>query len=160
MKARDLRGLFVLMILSISMTGWACASNRVNLLKNGTTKLEIIPSGRINISSVYVIQDGDKLVIKGTVKRRSSSLAGSGHIDISIISPEGEVFEKVSALYIPRIIPSKPGRRKSRGSRFEVCLPAIPPTGSKVRLAYHRVSKSEGRTFSCGENMAVSEAGI
>ena len=148
------------MILSVSMTGWACASNRVNLLKNGTTKLEIIPSRGIYISRVYVIQDGDKLVIKGTVKRRSSSRAGSGHVDISIVSPEGEVFEKVSTFYIPRIIPSKPGRRKSRGSRFEVRLPTIPPTGSKVRVAYHRISKPDSRTFSCGENMAVSEVGI
>lgn len=160
MNVKILKFFCVLIILFVSMAGLACASKRINLIKNGTRKLEIIPSRGIHISKVYVIQEGDRLLIKGTVKRRSSYNVGSGHIDISIISPEGEVLEKASTNFIPRIIPSRPGRRKSLGSRFEVRLPTIPPAGSKVHVAYHRVSKTDNWIFSCGENMAVSESGI
>ncbi len=157
MKAKELRILFVLMILSVSMTGWACASNRVNLLKDGTSKLEIIPSKGYYISKVHVNQNGDELEITGRVKRRSYSGTGGGHVDITIVNPKDEVLEKLSTFYVPRMIPTK--RMHTRESRFEVRLPTILPTGSKVRVAYHRVSKQDRRTFSCGENGGESEVG-
>lgn len=148
MKAKELRILFVLMILSVSITGWACASNCVNLLKDGTLKLETISSRGYYISKVHANQVNDELEITGKVKRRSYSGTGGGHVDITIISPDGEVLEKLSTFYVPRMIPSR--RMHTRESRFEVRLPTIPPTGSKVRVAYHRVSKQDRGTFSCG----------
>ena len=155
MKAKKLKILFVLMILSVSMTGWACASNSVNLLKDGTLKLEPISSGGYYLSKVHVNQVDEGLEITGKIKRRSYAGIGGGHVDITIVSPEGEVLEKLSTFYVPRMIPTR--RMHTRESRFEVRLQTIPPTGSKVRVAYHRVAKPESRTFSCGENRAALE---
>jgi len=148
------------LILVTSLVFFAgCASDRVNLVDRGTVSIERVPSGGIYISEVRVNQDGDELVVTGRVRRRGHSPVSLGHVDVSIISPEGKTLEQVSTYYSPRIIPSKPGHRRLHGSRFEVRLPTIPPTGSKVRVAYHGVSKPDSRTSSCDKNMAVSEAG-
>ena len=63
MKVRDLRKLFVLMIVSISVTGLGCATNRVNLIKNGTVTLERIPSKGYYVSHLEVYQNGNELVL-------------------------------------------------------------------------------------------------
>ncbi|MBW1851607.1 MAG: hypothetical protein JRJ15_09280 [Deltaproteobacteria bacterium] len=158
MKARDLRILFVLMIVSISITGLGCASNGVNLIKNGAVTLERIPSKGYYISHVEVYQNDNELVLHGNVKRRPHSNTGTGHVDIAIVSPDGEILEEIITSYRPRII-SKRRLRKCK-SYFIVSLSIVPPKGSIVRVAYHRNSKPDSRTFSCGENRAASEAGL
>ncbi|MBW1852732.1 MAG: hypothetical protein JRJ15_15185 [Deltaproteobacteria bacterium] len=158
MKATDLRILYVLIVVSVSMAVCACASKRVNLLKDGTIKLERVPSRGYYISSVYVNQNGDELVITGRVKRRSRAGSGSGHVDIAVVSADGDVLEQISTLYKPRIILTR--KMHTRESYFEARLPTIPPMGSKVRVAYHRDSKPDSKTFSCDENMAVPAVGI
>ncbi len=46
-----------------------CASDRVNLVKNGTVSLESVPCKGIYIFKAYVYQDDGNLVISGKVKR-------------------------------------------------------------------------------------------
>lgn len=159
MKTKRSQILFGFLILSVSMTGWAFASNHINLLNDGAVKLERIPSKcHYYISYVNVYQNDGELVIYGHVKRRSRIGGGSGHVDIAIVSPDGKVLERISTLHKPQIILTR--KMHTRKSTFEVRLPTIPPTGSKVRVAYHRDSRPNGRTFSCSENMAVSNARI
>jgi hypothetical protein len=149
MKAKKLKILFVIMIVSVGVTGWAYALNCVNLLNNGKLKLEVVPSKGYYISKVHVNQVDDGIEITGDVKRRSYAGKGSGHIDIAIISPEGDVLKKLSTFYSPRMIPMK--RIHMRESGFEVYLPMIPPKGSRVRVALHRPSRSVSKEFSCEE---------
>jgi len=139
MKARDIRILFVLMIVSVSITGLACASRHVNLLKDGTFKFESISSKGYYVSYVDVYQDEDMLVIHGYVKRRSRFGGGSGHVDIAIISPDDEVLEQVRIFPKPQNILS--GKMHTRKSTFEARLPTIPPAGSIFRVTYHRASQ-------------------
>lgn len=154
MDAKDLRILFVLMIVSFSMIGLACASNRLNLLKDGTFKFEPIPSKNYYISYVNVYQNDNELVLRGHVKRRSRVGGGSGHVDIAILSPDGDVLEQISTLHRPQIILTR--RMHNRKSTFEVRLPTIPPAGSIFRVAYHRESKGRNKTFDCGKNTAFA----
>ena len=158
MEAKNLRIWLVLMIASVIMTGLGCASNRVNLLKDGTVELERIPSKGYYISYVNIYQNRDALVVYGHVKRRSRVGDSSGHVDIAIVSPNGKVLEQISTLYKPRIILTR--KMHTRKSTFEVRLPTIPPAGSLVRVAYHRDSKPVNRTFPCGENRAASEVDL
>jgi hypothetical protein len=150
MNTRELKILFLLMIASVSMTVLACASNRVNLLKDGTYKLEPISSGGYYISNVHVNKVDDGLEITGKVKRRSYFGVGDGHVDIAIVSPEGEVFEKLSTFYVPRTIPMR--RRHRSGAHFTLRLPVLPPNGSTVIIAHHSLSEPVNKTFSCGES--------
>lgn len=65
-----------------------------------------------------------------------------GHVDISIISPEGKVIKELSTNYIPGILFNR-WRHPHDGSHFNVRVPFIPPNGSKVLIAYHRKIKNE-----------------
>jgi hypothetical protein len=149
MMPKKLRILFVIMIVSFGVTGWAYASKCVNLLNNGKLKLEVVPSKGYYISKVHVNQVNDGIEITGAVKRRSYAGKGGGHVDIAIISPEGDVLNELSTFYLPRMIHMK--RIHTRESGFEVYMPMIPPKGSKVRVALHRLSKSASKEFSCEE---------
>ena len=157
MKKKELRKLFVLMIVSATMTGFSCASNRVNLLKDGNIKIERISSKDYEISHVDVYLDNGALVVQGNVERHGHSGTETGHVDIAVVSPGGEVLDQISTLYKPRIIPARMIFR--RKAYFTARLPMIPPKGSTVRVAYHRDSKPGGKTFSCGGNIAVPHHG-
>jgi len=51
-----------------------------------------------------VYLDGDELIIRGSVKCHRFRGFSRGHIDIAIVSAEGEVLQSLSALYYPRVI--------------------------------------------------------
>lgn len=157
MKARELKRLLVLMIVSVSLSGLACASNRVNLLKDGNIKLERVSSKSYYISHVGVYQNDDELEVHGNVKRRAHSSTEKGHVDIAIVSPDGENLKEISTNYTPRIIPARMIRK--RKSYFHVSMPTIPPVGSIVRVAYHRDSKPDRESFSCEGNIALLDVG-
>jgi hypothetical protein len=138
-------------LLAYGLVASACAANRINLVERGTVTLERVNARNISVSRAYAFQDGDQLEISGNVKRLSSSISNGGHVDIAIVSPEGETLEQVSTCYIPRII----RRRGSREAFFSLRLPIIPPEGSMVRVAYHKPDKSKQSLFDCGENAAA-----
>ncbi len=158
MKGKELSMLFVVLFVSISVTGWGYASHCVDLLKDGTFKLEPVPSKGYYLSNVQAHQVDNGLEITGKVKRRSHAGLGGGHVDITIVSPEGKLLEKHSTFYSPRIIPMR--RMHMRESGFEVRLPKIPPDGSTIRIAHHRPSKSVNKEFICGNNRAASDVEI
>ncbi len=136
MKEKGLRILFAVMMVTVSVTGWAYASHCVDLLKNGTLTLEPVSSKGYYVSKVHINQVDDGIKITGKVKRRSHAGIGGGHIDITITSPQGEVLETLSTSYSPRIIPMR--RMYTRESNFEVSLPMIPPKGSMIVVAHHK----------------------
>lgn len=148
-KMRLFLGVFALLVTGL--VGVASASNRVDLIKNDTIKIEAVLNQGHQITRVFVYNENNKLVITGRIDRKHSAFLGNGHVDIAIVSPEGETLSQVSTYYIPRHIRKNP----SRGSRFEVRLPSIPKKGSTIRIVYHKASKSASRIFQCGSNMAV-----
>lgn len=143
-------------ILGIAVMGVSgCAANRTISLDSGTVSIERMPGKGVNFNRVYVHQENDEIVVSGRIKRRSSStVTGGGHVDIAVISPEGEVLEHVSTIYVPRVFL----RKSHRGSYFEVRLSVVPPDGSVIRVARHKLplpKSTDDRGFDCGENTAV-----
>ena len=157
MKVKDLIVLLVLAFVTKGMVLSACASDRANLVDKGEVSIERVPSKRVYFRGIRVFQDDSEVLITGRVKSRSYSQPDSGHVDIAIVSSEGEVLEKVSASHTPSTFPRRGGRRHI-GVRFDVPLAIVPPKGSNVRLSYHRGSKSDSKTFDCGENAALPDA--
>jgi hypothetical protein len=139
------------LLFAAGLMGLGCAAGKVNRVEKGTASVERVHSRNIAVSRVYVYQDGDQLEIAGRVKRLRSTIANGGHVDIAIVSPEGELLEQVSTGYVPRII----RRRGSREALFTVRLPIIPPEGSRVRVAYHKIEKPGDGAIDCGDNTAV-----
>jgi len=92
------------------------------------------------------------------VKRRAHSNTGTGHVDIAIVSPDGENLEEISTHYTPRNFPARLIRK--RRSCFYMSMSTVPLAGSVVRVAYHGDSRPYSKTFSCGGKRAASEAGL
>lgn len=146
--------LSIMLMLNLVMMGtglFGCASNRVNLVDEDLVAVELADPEKNCISRPHVFQNGDELVISGNVKCRRFRGFSLGHIDIAIVSAEGEILQSLSALYYPRIIPRKGGHE----SRFRVNLSQTPPEGSVIRMAFHKVETPSMNTFHCDDNMAI-----
>ena len=70
-----------------------CASNRTNLLKNNTLRIDKVSSGRTHVGNVYAYQDGDTLQISGKFIRRGAYVRFlKGHADIAIFDRDGKTI--------------------------------------------------------------------
>jgi len=123
----------------------------------GNFYIERIPSPWAYLSDITVDQDGETLVIQGSVSRLNEAFSGTGHIDVAVVSPPGHVISQAAASYEPKILPKTPGARKHRASRFEIRLSAIPPKGSVIRLAFHGRPDPNDAPLYEHENLAVPE---
>jgi hypothetical protein len=141
--------ILALIVFASGLAG--CAFNRVNLVDEGVVRVERVDPETTCVARPAVYQDGDELLIRGSVKCHRFRGFSRGHIDIAIVSAEGEVLQSLSALYYPRIIPRKGGRE----SRFHVTIPLKPTAGAVVRLAFHKVETPSIETFYCDDNAAI-----
>jgi hypothetical protein len=157
MKKRDLSVLLILAFLSTATVLSGCASNRGNLVDKGALSIELVTSGRVYFSRVYVYQEDRSIMVTGRVKSRFHSRFIRGHVDLTVVNPEGEILEKISTSHTPTVFPRRRGRRHL-GVHFNVLLPIVPPFGSKVRLAYHDTQVSGGEIFDCGKNVASNNS--
>ena len=112
-----------------------CAASRGNLVQTGAVNLEKVSDAKDNayVIFAYAHQEGNDLVVTGEVKRRSRLRNFSGHTDITILSPAGELIKEVSVDYYPKRIP----RKGQLTSRFSVHFPMETPENITVRVRYH-----------------------
>ena len=149
------RGLLIgIYLMSAALIVTGCASGPMGLVKTGELFIEPIPSSRVYFSNLTVRQEGTELVIAGSVSRRNSAFFGSGHVDVAVVAPTGEVLWKASVIYTPRKLRKTPGARKHRGSRFEARLPCVPPQKTTIRIAYHASAYSTDEP-DCERNKSV-----
>ncbi|EFK11921.1 conserved hypothetical protein [delta proteobacterium NaphS2] len=123
----------------------------------GNFYIECIPSSRAYIGDVTVDQRGEKLVIKGSVRRRIAAFSGTGHVDLAVVSPSGQVISQTSVPFEPKVLSKTPGARTHRPSRFEIGLSLIPPKGSLIRLAFHGKPDPDDAMLDEHENLAVPD---
>jgi len=149
MRVKDFGVLFLLGFVTTGMFLIGCAPKHVNLITKKGVSIETIHSAQVQISDMAVSEDDNELVITGKVYRRNPSISGSGHVDVTILDSAGNVIDKGSIPYTPTTLPKTPGARKHRGSRFEVRLPCVLPSGSKIQVAYHARVKLENNGLDC-----------
>lgn len=125
----------IFVITTVLFSG--CASNRVNTVKNGTLQVERTAPNGVYFSKGYIYEEDGRLVISGTVKSRNLNKIRGGHVDIAIVSPKGDIIQQSSTVV-------KTGRLKKlrqQGARFKLTLSTIPPSGSTIRVVYHKEVK-------------------
>ncbi len=91
----------------------------------------------VKITATEVVQQESGLLLKGQVKRISnakSRVKSHGHINVSVISPEGVVIYETETNYYPATIP----RQGTKKSDFSLLMPVQVPEGSRVQLDFHR----------------------
>ncbi len=99
-------------------------------------QFELIPSDDVFIPEVEAVIVGDKVAIQGVVRRKPGNCCDTtkGSISVSVLAPNGDIFDEIDAAHSPRNIPST--RQKS--SRFITHLPYILPDQFILRIEYVR----------------------
>jgi hypothetical protein len=115
--------------LCLLLVGLALASActfEKDLVASGDVNLYIVRSAYTHVESARVYEDGDDIVIEGTIKR---SQPGEllGRVDIEITAPDGKLIER------HRI---KPERPQEADPEFRLELPIRLPQGSTVSIRY------------------------
>lgn len=134
-----------------------CSSTRVNLVDAGEISIEKGETPKVYIASPYAYNDGGMLHVSGRVHLKNNfSSYPDGHVDIAVLGPDGGLIEKASIPYSPTVVTTKPRRTVFEGAPFSVNLGKVPPSGGKVRITFHEVTrKANPKEFDCGDNEAV-----
>jgi len=135
-----------------------CASDRMNLLKDNTVRIDKVSLGRTYIGNVYACQDGDTLQISGKFIQRGADYVKfpKGHADIAILGQDGKIIKQTSVVTFPEYRKKKRGRGLKK-AKFSARIKAVPPSGSVIRVAFHEDIPKFVNTFNCGENIALQK---
>lgn len=128
----------VLFGIVIFSTVSACARFSPSLIEQGIVQTEIGKSDSIRITRVTVYREDGMTVVRGEAAFPAWKPFGrfTGHIDIDIVAPEGDVLKKRSTSLIRKRRPRKRSQRAYFVSRFAI----DPPKGTIVQVAYHQAS--------------------
>jgi hypothetical protein len=110
-----------------------CVTTARNLAKCCNVSIEILPSldPNVEIKKADAFQDGNELVVAGTaIKKSSTYCTYDGHIDIAVISPDGETLGVGTAEYRHHC-------SRRRDTSFEKRFSVATTPGTKVRMVFH-----------------------
>jgi hypothetical protein len=133
-KSKLLFTAFAVTLSAVSVMS-GCSGSQISLVDQGIVSVEAKPSKNVGILWTDVYQDGEDIVVYGVVRRRShTSYPLKTHVDVTILSPDGEVLQEVRTpdIYVARRIPGK----GINWNRLEVRLPDI-PHNSRVQAVAH-----------------------
>ena len=117
-------------LIALLITGCATNSGKAFVRDNNIT-IERVNSERAFIKRVDIINTSMGVLIYGVVMRNERlSTDISGHVDIEIIAPDGQLLLK-SCVNHKRII------YKTRKAKFELKTSIVPGSGSIVRVSHH-----------------------
>jgi len=114
-----------------------CACSRAGFVKSGTLSIESVDSQRTKVYQVDARQEGDDLIVTGRLRRRGTyAVAGGGHVDITVIGPDGKVIDEGSTWYTPSRI------TKGHSATFTKRFTATLPEGSVIRVVHNPHGRS------------------
>ncbi len=111
-----------------------CAQNRVSLVDADKVSVEGMSTHHVYFPWVDVFKEDGAAIVKGTLRQRQMHKHPmSGHIDVLILAPDGQVIEQAQTSIRPR----RHSRRGPKDAHFAVPLSIMPPDGAMVRVQYH-----------------------
>lgn len=112
-----------------------CATAPQTAANISSVQIETLPSAEAHIRLASAHQQGENLIIQGKVRRNPDNCCDkvTGHVDIVVFSPEGDMFDITNADYSPRNIP----KSGTKSSSFSMALPYTLPAGYSLTLQYH-----------------------
>lgn len=104
-------------------------ANEIDLVQSGIVSVETMYSECLLFQTVKVTYDNNILTVKGYVALKRITI--QGHFEITIISPENEVIEKL------RTKDRYYNKKRNRKIKFfSVESPVNPPKGSRVLIVF------------------------
>ena len=112
-----------------------CATRAPDMVEQGVISLEVIQPKEVKISQVKIDKQSSGIQIAGRITRQGYILPMSfvGHIDVTVIGPDGNALVKKGTSYFPRRVP-----RKGR-SHFKVFIPINLMPSSIVKIELHEM---------------------
>ncbi len=154
MFRRFLRTISILLSVASFAFAIGCAS-RINLVEDGMYSIYTQDIKDIKITTMEISVNDGKFMVTGKLKRAITSRSYPGHVDVSIIGPDGSVLDQISVKNKMPFI----GRSKRKNSSFRAEFSQIPPEGATVKISFHGKTSSEGEEFDCGANVAKDDDG-
>jgi hypothetical protein len=126
----------IIALIALAAAASGCTANKSDLAKTGQLTLKNQSEGKIYIAWSSASKQDQGFVITGVVRRHDRvGPAIKTHIDIEIISPEGQTINtaRSSDIYVSvqrtgRFTPFK---------RFAVSFPSMPPQGASALIKPH-----------------------
>jgi hypothetical protein len=133
--------LAVVFSVPVFLTG-GCTPPGENLVTRGQVLVDKQSSGSVRISRADVYQDGENLVVDGSLYNSGLHRQRSkGHTDIAVLSPDGTMLAQKSF--------RDSWQSHSHGrTYFTTRMPLTPPKGSTIRVLFHdsRTVPASGHT--------------
>ena len=128
---------FFYLVLATIFALQSCAAKSLDLADAGRVNVETIPSKAGQVERVSILASDMDIRIAGEV-HGSFHQRGYiyGHLDVEVISPNGDMLWKETFSYRNR-------GGKSRTTPFSVEVPVVIPDGSTIRVIHHASLISE-----------------
>lgn len=131
---RKITTIWLLILLFSTLMSIGCASNSKDLTRTQSFDIKKVGTQWTTISDVSVVQEGNKKMVRGKVRRRMySRVRIPGHIDVKVVGPSGAILEEQSVKHRKRSI-------KARHADFVFELKGEPPVGSVIHLIHHNAT--------------------
>lgn len=97
--------------------------------------VKIIPDADVEIVKTTARQDGENVVIDGSMQRKKvhGRVIRKGHIDITICDEQGKTIYTTFARVSPEILPRLDGAKSS----FMTKIPVQAPAAGQVSVEFH-----------------------
>lgn len=136
--------LIIAACVCLALVAGGCSAGRINLAKNESVSLQVVPSKSFNLEKVSVYQEDNNVTVKGQVWLTKNFKPGDyGHIDIETLDAQNNVIEKHSVFHQPRILPLK----GTRPAYFKIGLNNVVQKGSTIRVKYHQPDNDVAKVF-------------
>ncbi len=135
MKKRNHWSVIMALVLGVTFVALSSdAEGRVNLIDTGAVSIERETTRGASFHGVSAYEEQGLFVVAGNVNRPKTTpgLVG-GHVDVTVINPDGKVLDKIVTQYTPKVLL----RESHSGSKFSASFASIPPKGSRVKVSIH-----------------------
>jgi hypothetical protein len=129
---KRVRGCMGPLLAAIVAAMAGCQSGSAGPTGRGAVRLEVVSSKAISVRAVEAYVAGDRLVVRGKVRRMPENCCMStrGAFAILLVGPDGEVIDTTQTSWAPRNIP----KGYTRGSTFTATLPYVPAEDFRLRI--------------------------
>ena len=112
-----------------------CFLKHIDLVEERQVTLVVRHDRDVSIAAVSAYQEGEHLLISGTIWQKKALRPFSGWVHVSVVLDNGEVFEESCDRVFPKPGPQRQVRMDNvHASFFDVTLPKVPPPGSVISV--------------------------
>jgi hypothetical protein len=115
----------------------SCYLNHVDLVEERGVTIEVRREGTVLISSVTAYQEGEHLLVSGSIGQKKATSPFSGWVQITVLLDNGTVLEESCYRVWPKAPPGPRWHVSSKNgpsSFFNIALSKVPPPGSVIRV--------------------------